>query len=218
MKKKEQKRLSYRGHQRLKSCPSVFCADCLCPSDDRRAEVCAVCGSKNGFIGFYERIKRDSVLSAQKLRCTAYGDALSLIICAVIIGIISAVKLSQYAQSGICPDGGEVVLAVLILQIIPLIGAAYILLKGERLLGGLFFLVLPIIVLTMILTRDTVLCLLGALYLPGIIGFFHCAHQVEMYEPLSEEKSAEPAANQWKCPHCGYINGVENAECKSCGK
>lgn len=213
------KKISYRANRgRLKSCPSKFCARCLFPSDDRKAELCAVCGSEGGFIGFYERVKRDRFLP-DKWKCTRAGDALALIFSAVITSIFCAVRLFDFSQKGVLGDEGGFLFPVLILQFIPVVGAVYILLKGERLLDWLFLLALPVITLAMLSSRDIFLCLLSSLYLLGFLNFLRCAHHVEFYEPYNETTSVpDILRGQWKCAYCGYINGTESVECKSCGR
>lgn len=215
----ERRKIPYRTNVgRLKSVPSKFCAKCLFPSDDRKADVCAVCGSKDGFIGFYDRVRRDRILP-HKWKSSRYGDALALICSALLIGIFCVVRLADFAKNGVYWNGGEFVFPALLLQIVPVIGALYILFKRERLLGWLFLLAMPVISMILLLTRDPVLCLLSSLYFAGTVEFFLCAHHVEFYEPYYEEETApDKSRAQWKCTHCGYINGAENVECRSCGK
>ena len=214
----ERRKISYRQNiGRLKHFPSVFCAECLFPFDDRRAKFCKVCGSTAAPISIYERVKRDRSLSVGERCMDSYWAA--LIIGALLTAVICAVRLAQISGHDFIGNGEEFILPALFLQILPALGGVYMLFKRDRLLGWLFFIVLPFDALFLLLTREPYMWLISGYWLVCAFSFFKAADAVEMYEPFNAH-SVQPDIDkgEWKCDSCGYINGAEHSQCRSCEK
>lgn len=200
--------------------PYNYCSLCFSRLNRSDASRCGECGEKTTAIGLFEKVLKDD--SFTKKEKTELRFCALLHIAVILIDVIVCFVM---IAAGWTMMGGDrlrmktVLTIMAVIQAVGLIPCLLVLLKKEWALPYMLF-------------YSEISFFVASLHLNIVAGaaILYLVVQTGNIIKKAEGKSADsrrkverarqhiPDKSRWECTACGYVNGSESGECRSCGR